>query len=116
MAKKNQTAPDTSEPGDIKLTPKQRTKLSEIESKGIALKIQIADITEKIIVAQRQRDKMFEELYKVGTEYGAEVNKFASQLGIDVDADPKVTGERFDFQPSTGTFVRIPVLPEGQPA
>jgi hypothetical protein len=107
MAKKNaQPAPA---PGDIKLTPKQQKKLTEIEAKGVALKVQVADITEKLLLGERQRMQLFDELYKVNNEYNTEVTKFASQLGIDVDADPKVTGERFDFQPATGAFVRIPV-------
>jgi hypothetical protein len=94
---------------ETKLTAKQQKELAAIETKGVTLKIAIADITEQIGLAENRRRQMFEELYKINGEYQQRVAKFAAALGIDVDADPKVTGERFEFVPQTATFVRIPV-------
>lgn len=101
--------PDSPDEPDYRLSPKQVKDLAEIEAKGVTLKIQVADLTEQILMAEERRVKLFQDLYQVKNEYQGKVTKIASQLGIDVDADPKHTGERFDFQPADGRFVRIPV-------
>lgn len=101
-------------PAEIKLNAKQVKELAEIERKGLAAKVSIADVTEQILIAENRRRQMFEDLYKVNGEYQAKVQKYASAAGIDVDADPQVTGERFEFVPATSAFVRIPV-PKAEP-
>lgn len=121
MSKKNKIqgplkAPDGA-PGTITLGTKHQKELAEIERKGLLIKCQIADITEQLIIGERQRQALFDELYKVNGEYRTKLDKIAGSYGIDVDADPKVTGERYVFDAPTSTFTRHEVarpVPEGR--
>jgi hypothetical protein len=117
MSKKNKltSVPPTDKPeGTITLGAKHQKELAEIERKGLIIKCQIADITEQLIIGERQRQTMFDELYKVNSEYRAKLDKIAGAYGIDVDADPKVTGERYHFDAPTSTFTRHDV-PKPEP-
>lgn len=114
MSKKNKVTPIKAE-GELKLSQKQVKELQEIERKGLLVKCQIADITERIVLAENQRNGLFQELYKANDEYRTRINKFATGLGIDVDANPAETGERFEFNGEQNAFVRIPVAkPEAE--
>jgi hypothetical protein len=97
--------------GDRVLTPKQKAELDDIERRAVLVKCAISDLTEQLIVGERRRHSMFDELYKLQDEYRTKCNKFAAQHGIDVDADPKVTGERFEYVATQGRFTRheVPV-------
>lgn len=105
---KNKKNVSPSSAGDISLSPKQLKELADIERKGLLTKCKIADLTGQILLAQNQQKQLFEELAKANTDYEGRVHKFAAGFGIDIDAKPEETGERYEF--NGHSFIRHPFL------
>lgn len=101
-------------PNEISLSEKQKSELAEVDRKSAMTKIGIGDLSIQIEMFIERRRQAIEEIRRIEQEYAGKVTKFATALGIEVDANPAETGERWNFDPQMMKFTRIKV--EKQPA
>jgi hypothetical protein len=106
-------APPIEVPNEISLLEKQVNELAEVNRKAVLIKVELGDISIQIEQLANRRRLGIDEVRKVEQEYATKVHKFATALGIEVDADPQQTGERWEFNPQAASFKRIKV--EKQP-
>jgi hypothetical protein len=105
MAKKIIDGNSVEAPKDVSITKKQKGELDVAANKIVEVKMRISDLTEQLIVAQRQveageqqRYGLFDEKYAAESEYRVLLENTARLNGIDpaaTDAKYEFNGERF---------------------
>ncbi len=89
---------------DVVITDKQKNELDLANKRIIEIKVRITDLTEQLIIAQRELDageqrryNLFDEKYLADAQYKALLENIARLNGIDPNADPEETGVKYEF-------------------